>query len=350
MSSKKLVARAFRGEAERIPLYFWLADPEREAEIGDVVGARCWFSAFDGFLRTGGPFSRKNSSTGEWLDRMQPDGYEWPSPELLIEEALQTVDETAAAAPEKSCQAEFIGPTELSEYSCSPGVPSTALGSSMGSNRSIDHVSHRFDFAALTLLRPAKADQIHRRLFDLTLQVVATVAENDLVDSVRIADDFCDYRGSIYSEQYTHIILDRVSRLASAVRRSGKRAVLHSDGNLLRYLDRLSRDFDGLHPLDVQNKSTVSSAHAWAEKLGVIRRTMPRTVFFTGIPIDLLCNEEVSPSEVLEVVEHVVGASGSQYLVLTTTHRPYPGWTFEDFEEKARAIKGFVYEEASSTG
>lgn len=342
MSSKGLVAKAFRGEAERIPLYFWLADPEREAEVGDVVGARCWFSAFDGFLRAGGPFSRKNSSTGEWLDRLEPDRYEWPSSELLIEEALQIIDETAAAAPEKSCQAEFIGPTELSEYSCSPGRPSTALG--------LDHVLHRFDFAALTLLRPAKADQIHRRLFDLTLRVVAAAAENDLVDSVRIADDFCDYRGSVYSEQYAHTILDRVSQLAGAVRRSGKPVVLHSDGNLLRYLDRLSRDFDGLHPLDVQSKSTVSSAHAWAEKLGAIRRAAPKTVFFTGIPIDLLCNEEVSPSEVLEVVEHVVGAAGSRYLVLTTTHRPYPGWTFEDFEEKARAIKRFVYEEASSTG
>jgi len=342
MSSKGLVARAFRGEAERIPLYFWLANPSLEAEIGDVVGARCWFNAFESFLRAGGPFSRKDTSTGEWLDRLDPDQYEWPSPEPLIEEALQIIAETAAVAAAKSCQAEFIGPTELSEYSCSPGRPPTAL--------SLDHVSHRFDFAALTLLRPSKADRIHRRLFELTLQVVAAAAEHDLVDSVRIADDFCDYRGSVYSERFTETILDRASQLAGVVRRRGKRVVLHADGNLLRYLDRLTREFDGLHPLDVQNKSTVRSAHLWAEKLGEIRRSAPKTLFFTGIPIDLLCNEKVSTGEVLEVVEHVVGAAGPGHMVLTTTHRPYPGWTFEDFQEKAFAIRRFAHERTSSVG
>ena len=342
MSSKALVARVFCGETGRIPLYFWLADPTLEAEIGDVVGARCWFSAFDSFLQTGGPFSRKDSDTGEWLDRLEPDQYGWAPPELLVEEALQIIGETAAVAPGKSCQAEFIGPTELSEYSCSPGRPPTTV--------SLDHVLHRFDFAALTLLRPGKADRIHRMLFDLTLQAVAAAAENNLVDSVRIADDFCDYRGSVYPEQFTQTILDRASQLAGAVRRRGKQVVLHADGNLLRYLDRLTREFDGLHPLDVQNKSTVPSAHSWAEKLGEIRRRAPKTVFFTGIPIDLLCSQNVSTGEVLEVVKHVAEAAGPGYLVLTTTHRPYPGWTFEDFQEKAWAIKRFADEKASSKG
>lgn len=342
MSSKDLVVQAFRGEAERIPLYFWLADPTLEAEIGDAVGARCWFAAFDSFLSEGGPFSREDCSTGEWLDRLDPDRYRWPSPDLLVEEASRIIEETVAVAPDKSCQAEFIGPTELSEYSCSPGRPTSTLG--------LDHVLHRFDFAALTLLRSAKADRIHREFFNLTLQVVAAAAENELVDSVRIADDFCDYRGSVYSEQFTQTILDRLSQLAGAVRRRGKPVVLHCDGNLLRYLDRLAREFDGLHPLDVQSKSTVPSAHVWAEKLGEIRIRAPETVFFTGIPIDLLCNEQVSNSEVLQVVEHVVRAAGSRYLVLTTTHRPYPGWTFEDFREKAQAIRRFACVNASSKG
>jgi len=306
------------------------------------VGARCWFKAFESFLREGGPFGRKDSSTGEWLDRVDSDQYGWPSPEALVEEALQIVSETAAVAPGKSHQAEFIGPTELSEYSCSPGRPSTTV--------SLDHVSHRFDFAALTLLRPGKADRIHRRLFDLTLQAVAAAAENDLVDSVRIADDFCDYRGSVYSEQFTQTILDRASQLAGVVRRRGKQVVLHADGNLLRYLNRLTGEFDGLHPLDVQNKSTVLSAHSWAENLGEIRRRAPKTVFFTGIPIDLLCSQNVSTGELLEVVKHVVKATGPGYLVLTTTHRPYPGWAFEDFQEKAWAIKRFADQKASSKG
>lgn len=347
MSSKDLVVQAFRGEAERIPLYFWLADPALEAKIGDMVGARCWFTAFDSFLSEGGPFSREDCSTGEWLDRLDPDQYRWPSADLLVEEASRIIEETVAVAPDKSCQAEFIGPTELSEYSCSPGLPRAIL-SADHVDRSIDQVSHRFDFAALTLLRPKKADKIYRNFFNLTLQVVAAAAENDLVDSIRIADDFCDYRGSVYSGQFTQVILDVLSKMAGVVRERGKLAVLHSDGNLLRYLDKLGREFDGLHPLDVVNKSTVSSAHVWAEKLGEIRRSAPNTVFFTGIPIDLLCNEQVSTSDVLQVVEHVVRAAGSRYLVLTTTHRPYPGWTFEDFREKARAIRRFAHVNASS--
>jgi len=29
-------------------------------------------------------------------------------------------------------------------------------------------------------------------------------------------------------------------------------------------------------------------------------------------------------------------------LVLTTTHRPYPGWIFKDFEEKVWAINDYI--------
>jgi len=41
-------------------------------------------------------------------------------------------------------------------------------------------------------------------------------------------------------------------------------------------------------------------------------------------------------------VKNVILNVGSERLVLTTTHRPYPGWSFKDFEEKAYAVSRFI--------
>jgi hypothetical protein len=126
------------------------------------------------------------------------------------------------------------------------------------------------------------------------------------------------------------------------VLKGGKYSVLHSDGDLTKYLTALAQGYSGLHPVDLKSKSTLEDALDWATALTTVRQLLPDTVFFTGIPVDLLCNSQVSADELVEVVKRVIEAVGPERLVLTTTHRPYPSWSFGDFEDKARGIKQFL--------
>jgi hypothetical protein len=322
-----------QGRATTIPLYFWLADPKLEARVGDIVGVRCWFKHLD-FLEKGGPFKRGAETRREWCDRLQPDEYEWPTIDDLITEMDEIVADTLKVDQMKSFQLEILGPSEYSEYSCSFGK--TPQG------RGLDQVSHQFDFSVLTVLDPRKAEMIHTRFFELLLQVAKRATEYDAIDSVRIADDFCSYRGSVYRPDFTRTIVHRLVEFGQAVIKGGKYSVLHSDGDLTKYLAELVQGYSGLHPLDIKSKSTLADALDWAAALATVRQLLPDTTFFTGIPVDLLCNSQVSADELVEVVKHVIDAVGPERLVLTTTHRPYPGWSFRDFEEKARVIKWFL--------
>ena len=334
ITSKKLVLKTFLGKPNRIPLYYWLANPELEAKIGDVVGARCWFDTFEIFLREGGPFKRAEEGYHSWSERLDPESYSWPDPENLSEEIERKIEKTIMVNNDKSFQAEIIGPTEYSEYSCAPGQTHAA--------KRLDQVFHRFDFAALTQLNFDKAVKIHKIFFDFILEGAKKAAEHKAIDSVRLADDFCHYGGSTYNPRFTEIILERQAKIAAEIKRKGKYAVLHSDGNIAPYLDFLGKHFDGLHPLDVCQKSTVGAALAWSLKLGEIRKSLPETVFFTGIPIDLLCNKQISAEDLVKVVKSVISRTGTERLVLTTTHRPYPSWTYDDFADKVQAINKFI--------
>jgi hypothetical protein len=334
MSSRALLLEAMQGKASRIPLYFWLADPRLEAEVGDVVGVRCWFERLN-YLEKGGPFRRGAETRREWCDRIQPDEYDWPTSNDLITEMDEIVAETLKVDPTKSFQLEILGPSEYSEYSCSPGK--TYQG------KRLDQVSHQFDFSVLTLLDPWKAEVIHTRFFRILLDVAKRAAEYDAIDSVRIADDFCTYAGSIYRPDFTKTIVQRQVELGQAIIRRGKYSVLHSDGDLTKYLAELIQGYSGLHPLDIKSKSTLADSRDWAAALAAVRKLLPHTVFFTGIPVDLLCTPEVSANELVETVKHVIEAVGPERLVLTTTHRPYPGWSFRDFAEKVTEVKHFVH-------
>lgn len=329
-----MVSEAMQGRATRLPLYFWLADPKLEAAIGDIVGVRCWFKCFD-FLEKGGPFKKGAETRREWCDRLDPDAYEWPTLDDLVAEMDEMVAGTIKKVDgTKSFQLEILGPTEYAEYSCSSGKTLQA--------RKLDQISHQFDFSILTILSPYKADMIHTRLFDLLRNIVTRATEYDAIDSIRIADDFCSYTGSIYKPDFTRTIVQRQVELGRAIIKSGKCSVLHSDGDVTKYLSALAQGYSGFHPLDIRSKSTLAGAHEWASGLAAVRRFLPDAVFFTGIPVDLLCNPEVSAEELVDVVKCVIDNVGSDRLVLTTTHRPYPGWSFQDFEHKANAIKEFV--------
>jgi len=329
-----------QGKAGRIPVYFWLADPVLEAKVGDIVGVRCWFKRFE-FLDKGGPFKRGPETRREWCDRLQPDEYEWPTVSELVKEMDGVVADTVKVDRSKSFQLEILGPTEYSEYSCSSGKTAEAMR--------LDQVTHQFDFSILTVLDPRKADMIHRRFFDLLLEVVKRAAKYEAIDSIRIADDFCTYSGSIYRPDFTETILRRQTELGRTIVQGGKFSIFHGDGDLRKYLAVLAQGYSGLHPLDVRSKSTLSDAHEWAATLREVRRVLPETVFFTGIPIDLLCSSDVSASQLVGVVKHVIDSVGKDRLILTTTHRPYPGWSFRDFEQKAYAVKRFLERITPST-
>jgi hypothetical protein len=322
-----------RGKATEIPVYFWLADPQLEASVGDIVGVRCWFDRFE-FLEKGGPFKRGAETRREWCERLQPDEYDWPTADDLVAEMDQIVADTLKIDGTKSFQLEILGPTEYSEYSCSSGKTPEA--------KRLDQVTHQFDFSVLTILDPRKADMIHRRFFDLLLEVVRRATEYDAIDSVRVADDFCTYGGSIYRPDFTQTILRRQIELGRGILEGGKYSVLHSDGDLRKHITALTQAYSGFHPLDITSKSTLADAHEWATSLGELRRLLPEAVFFTGIPVDLLCNSEVSADELVDVVRHVIDSVGQDRLILTTTHRPYPGWSFRDFEQKVHAVKRFL--------
>ena len=143
---------------------------------------------------------------------------------------------------------------------------------------------------------------------------------------------------------FTRTIVQRQVELGQAIIQRGKYSVLHSDGDLTKYLAELTQGYSGLHPLDIKSKSTLADSLDWAAALAAVRRLLPRTVFFTGIPVDLLCNPQVSADELVETVKRVIEAVGPERLVLTTTHRPYPGVSFRDFEVKAAAVKRFLQE------
>jgi len=334
LSSRELVIEAFEGRASRIPLYFLLADPVKEATIGDIVGVRCWLETFQPFLTEGGPFARRGLSYHKWSQQLDVECYMWPDTDDILREVDTAISKAASTVRGKSLQAEIIGPTEYSEYACSSGL--TKPG------RYPDEVAHQFDFAVLTRIDSDKAESIHSRFFEIILEVVKRVINYDEIDSIRVADDFCDYRGSIYGKTFTKIILERQAKLSEAIKAGGKYAVLHADGNVVPYLDRIARAYDGVHPLDICSKSTLSAALSWSSRLQEVRRILPWTVFFTGLPIDLLCNNQISIAELMEVVKNVILNVGSERLVLTTTHRPYPGWSFQDFEEKASAVGRFI--------
>lgn len=334
LDSRELVLRAMRGDAARIPV-FWLSNPDIEASVGDVVSVRCYFKPL-AFLEKdeGGPFKRGTKTRREWSDTIRPDQYDWPSLESLLAEMDQVVDDTLKVNRSKSLQLQILGPTEYSEFSCCPPRGPEA--------KRLDQVSHLFDFAVLTMLDPKKADIIHEKFFNLVMDIAKRATEYEMIDSIRIADDFCGYSGSLYRLDFTETLVNRLVELGRAILARGKFSVLHADGDIRKYLPALSRAFSGFHPLDIKPKATLVDAHHWAAGLAEVRHILPETVFFTGIPVDLLCNRKVSAGDLLQVTRHAIESVGSKHLVLTTTHRPYPGWSFGDFKEKVDAINEFV--------
>ena len=97
-------------------------------------------------------FQERHGNPSRMVRQDSTDAYEWPTPDDLITEMDEIVADTLRVGRAKSFQLEILGPSEYSEYSCSPGKTSQGRG--------LDQVSHRFDFSVLTLLDPRKAEMI----------------------------------------------------------------------------------------------------------------------------------------------------------------------------------------------
>lgn len=328
MKSRKLVYDAFEKANEKLPLYFMFNDHILEAKYGDIVSVRCRASFFDGFLVSGGPFRRGELSFSRWAETLDLSSYKWPSLSDVANEVEGKIRRIARTLnTEKFTQATLIGPTELSEYSCAPGVDSQVYVRT-------GMLHHRFDFAVLTVLNLKLASRLHEQFYRMVLEAARVAAESQYVDSVRIADDFCSYKGPIYKPEFTSIILERHRRIVDAIRSRGKYAVLHSDGDVRRFINELSF-FNGIHPLDIMPKTCLSHALTWINKIKDLKTGL---VFLTGIPVELLYNTRVPVGDLRIVIDYIVKALGFKGLILTTTHRPYPNTNLNIAEERVKAI------------
>jgi HD-GYP domain-containing protein (c-di-GMP phosphodiesterase class II) len=99
--------------------------------------------------------------------------------------------------------------------------------------------------------------------------------------------------------------------------------------------------YDAIHPLDFMPKPTLVDSLRWIDSIVEARALTDETVFFTGIPVEIMFRDEVSPNQIRGIVKKLLLKHGGRRLVLTDTHRPYPGRSFTEAGAmlKVRAIK-----------
>ncbi|RLE57168.1 MAG: hypothetical protein DRJ40_02285 [Thermoprotei archaeon] len=343
MNSKRVVYEVFeRGEGAWIPMHVESDSKDEEYFLGDVVGIGAKIREWRRYNSIGGPFRRfENESLTDWCSRVYCDSYPWPSTDDVVNEAVTTfLAEARRYSSEKFIICKILGPTETAEAFFAPPQSSRA--------RELGQIYHRFDFALYLKLRYSEATKIYDRIASYILELVKACAELDIVDAVRIADDVCWYGGTLYNWDFVRDKYLYWHRLfANAIKRRGKYAILHTDGDITRnnLVRELASIYDALHPLDLCPKSTVDAAYRWVGRIIEVRKLLSdlskRTVFFTGLPIDLIFNDSIVVSELTKLVEYFLKMHGKRDLVIATTHRPYPGRSYsEDLpRKKVQAVR-----------
>ncbi|MEM4805939.1 MAG: hypothetical protein QXX25_07635, partial [Thermofilaceae archaeon] len=328
VDGRRLVRAVFEGlEPERPALHVESDDKGFEASVSDALGAGVRVGGWRSFFEVGGPFRRlEGEGLGAWLDRVRADAYDWPDPGEAAEAAVRGfLERVKGLAEGRFLILKVLGPTETAEGFFAP--PSGGRGWELG------QVLHRYGFGSLYVLRRGEALRIYERIAGVILEVVKAGAELDAVDAVRVADDAATYSGPSYSWSfYEEAYLPWHERIASAVRRAGKYAILHCDGDLRKggLLERLARLYDGLHPLDLSPKSTPAEALKWVGEVVEARRIAGDAVFFTGAPVDLVFNDSVGVEDFLRVPLRLLEVHGPRRLVVATTHSEYPGRSYRE--------------------
>lgn len=325
MDGRRLVRLVFEGEeGPRLPMHVESDDKGVEAALGDVVGVGARIPAWRRFYEDGGPFHRREGeSLGEWVDRVV-EGYEWPDVDAVVESAVESFRRRAEPFKEgRFIVFKLLGPTETAESFFAQPVEQRYRG----------QLRHRFGFGAFYSLRRAEASLIYSRISEYILEAAEAGGEIEWVDAVRLADDAASYSGPIYPRSfYEELYMPWHSRFSAAVKRLGKYAVLHCDGDIRRggLLGRLASMYDGLHPLDLAPKPTLQDGLEWARLVAELRSAAASPVFFTGLPVELLFNDQVGAEEFAEVPSTLVGLHGRRRMVLATTHSEYPGRSYAE--------------------
>jgi hypothetical protein len=340
MNSRDLVRRVFDGEEpEKPPFLFESEQKDVEHKLGDAIVLHAWVPDWGVFMTKGGPFAREGLDRFEWSKKLDIDEYEWLEPDDVVQSTLNRID-VKKYSKDRFVIFEVLGPTEQSEFFCMPPPPI-----SFPPGMTYPSLSrHLFDFSALREIRPDKARALYDRIAKYTLELVKAGAEMGDVDAIRVADDLCSHVGPNYSREFIEEDYLRWHReFARVAKKNGKYSKLHSDGNLLvgGLMEKLADIYDAIHPLDFMPKPTLVDSLRWIDSIVEARALTDETVFFTGIPVEIMFRDEVSPNQIRGIVKKLLLKHGGRRLVLTDTHRPYPGRSFTEAGAmlKVRAIK-----------
>ncbi|MFX0097475.1 MAG: hypothetical protein ACFE7E_06930 [Candidatus Hodarchaeota archaeon] len=334
---KESIKGVFNGRVpDEIPLNIELGDPEIEAQYGDTVNVSCRISRFRRFYQDGGPFKRTERSLREWVKEFDIHKYDWPESKEIVKTLIEQIADTVKRFGNRFIICKILGPTETAEAFCASGQDNRA--------RHLGQVQHNFNFSMLSFLNLELAAILHKRISTYIIECIRGIGSLKEVDAIRIADDAADYHRLLYPRNFMEkVYLPNHEILASLIHKVRKHSIIHCDGNIfnLNIAERLSDYYAGFHPLDLVSRITRKDTQNWVRSLKEARDILPESVFFTGIPIELLYDPAVSVEEFGDVCRKVILALGKRYLVLSTTHRPFPGFSIETqgAKKKLRSIR-----------
>ncbi len=336
MNSKRIVEEVFtKGYSSRIPIQIEANSLEEEYALSDTLGISVRVSAWQKYIIEGGPLRRlENERILDWIDRVEKyweDIVDWPNIDDVVQDCLnQFLRKFQEKFRSRFIIAKILGPTEICEsfFITKPIV-----------NTDLEHFSHKFEYALLLKIRKDLAYRIYDKVSRYVLEIVKSLSELEQIDALRIADDLADYRGIIYRQDFVlEVYLKWHEEFSKTIKKRGKFPILHCDGDITSIIDKLIRMYSGLHPLDITKKVTIKDYYHWIEKLKILKdefmKANTKTVMITGLPVELIFNNDVYIDDFLHAIKHFIEILGRDYLLLSTTHRPYPERSYQ--EELAR--------------
>lgn len=340
MTRRELAYSIFHGENSRPGIHIECDDKRIEYQLSDFLSSRVRISTWDKFFISGGPFHRwKGEKLRKWIERINSESYEWESIYDDLIKGVEDFRKRISRFKGRFIILKVLGPTETAESFFARPLSSRHINKGQ--------LAHTFDFGLLLSLDFKRAIEIYEKIAEKIMILIELGCEIDFVDAIRIADDVAAYTGPIYSKKFIYEYLKWHEKFTKIIHKAGKLAILHTDGDVrkLRLLERFSEIYNGIHPLDIMPKSTVRDALTWVNEICSIRcKLKGRLVFFTGIPIDLVFNDRVNANELLQVVRKLINCHGVKYLVVATTHSPYPWRSYSEKIPlgKVLAIREFV--------
>ncbi|RLE90329.1 MAG: hypothetical protein DRJ49_00085 [Thermoprotei archaeon] len=328
MNSKRLVIKVFEGEGEEVvPLHIESDCKNEEALLGDIVGVGAKVVEWRKFYRKGGPFARRpHEKLSVWINRVNLEEYEWPEVDEVVRYAVEVFEERAKKYSEsKFIVYKVLGPTETSESFFTRGLSRIRT--------SLNQVVHEFGFATFLLLNVKKACKLFNKISRYVLELIKAGAEIEYVDAVRVADDVATYGRLLYPQWFIkEHYLKWHKEFSRVIKKSGKYAILHCDGDILiNSLREIFRIYDGIHPLDLRPRFSTKDARRWINSIVRAREIVgSRVVFFTGIPIELLFNDSIGVEDIYDIVRMFLETHGREMLILATTHSNYPGRSYKE--------------------